>query len=82
LRYDLRTDDQTTVLDSGELVSIATMGDIALSVSDLRVSDWVEVVTERAGRSQAARIITRINVWGSQIAGRFSKHRAVISKDE
>src|SRR6185369_6608200 len=57
LRQDFNIDDQTTVLDSGEIISIATMSDIALSISDLRVSDWVEIVSERASRSPAARII-------------------------
>src|ERR1044072_6249178 len=47
-RYDFRIDDQTTTFDSGEVVSIATMDDIALSAADLRVADWVEIVTERA----------------------------------
>ncbi|HKP87690.1 MAG TPA: hypothetical protein VJZ26_16435, partial [Blastocatellia bacterium] len=70
LRYDFRIDGQTTALGSGELVSIATMGDIALSVSDLRVNDWVEVVAERAGRSPAARIITRIKASGAIVASR------------
>jgi hypothetical protein len=60
-QYDFLIDDHTTVLDSGELVSIATMDDIGLSVSDLRVADHVEIVTERAGNRVAARIITRIS---------------------
>ena len=70
LRQDFNIDDQTTVLDSGEIISIATMSDIALSISDLRVSDWVEIVSERASRSPAARIITRIAERGTRIASR------------
>ncbi len=69
-RYDLRLDDQTSVFSAGELVSIATMADIVLSASDLRVSDWVEIVTERAGRQELARIITRIASSGAQVAKR------------
>lgn len=69
-RYDLALDDQTTVLDSGELVSIATMADIALSASDLRVSDTVEIVTERVGQQEVAKIITRIASSGAQVAKR------------
>jgi hypothetical protein len=69
-RYDFMLDDQTTVLNSGELVSIATMADITLSVSDLRVSDSVEAVIERAGQQKVARIITRIASSGAQVAKR------------
>jgi hypothetical protein len=69
-RYDLTLDDQTTVLDSGELVSIATMADIALSASDLRVSDTVEIVAERVGQQEVAKIITRIASSGAQVAKR------------
>lgn len=69
-RYDFRLDEQTTVLDSGELVSIATMADISLSAADLRLSDTVEVVAERAGRQEVARIITRIASSGAQVAKR------------
>jgi hypothetical protein len=69
-RHDLVLDDQTTVLNSGELVSIATLADIALSASDLRVSDTVEIVTERVGQQQVARIITRIASSGAQVAKR------------
>jgi hypothetical protein len=69
-RYDFRIDDQTTTLDSGEVVSIATMDDIALSVADLRVADRVEVVTEHAGNSTLARIITLIASSGARIASR------------
>lgn len=69
-RYDFKIEDQTTVFDSPELVSIATMSDIALSVSDLRVMDLVEIVTEGAGRSQTARIITRISASGATVASR------------
>ena len=70
VRYDFRIDDQTTTFDSGEVVSIATMDDIALSAADLRAADWVEIVTERAGNHLLARIITRIESSGARIASR------------
>lgn len=69
-RFDFLLDHQTTVFSSGELVSMATMADIALSPSDLRVSDTVEVVTERIGQRQVARIITRIASSDAQVARR------------
>ena len=69
-RYDFRIDDQTTTLDSGELISIATMSEITLSTSDLRTADQVEIVAERCGRQAAARIITRIASSGDHIASR------------
>lgn len=69
-RYDFRIDDQTTTLNSDELISIATMSEITLSVSDLRIADRVEVVAERTGRQAAARIITRIASSGDHIASR------------
>ncbi|MFP5263887.1 MAG: hypothetical protein ACLGJB_18555 [Blastocatellia bacterium] len=69
-RFDLVLDQQTTVFGSGELVSIATMADITLSPSDLRVSDTVEVVTEHIGQRQVARIITRIASSDAQVAKR------------
>ena len=69
-RYDFRIDDQTTMLSSDELISIATMSDITLSVSDLRPSDRVEIVAERAARQAVARIITRIASSGEHIASR------------
>jgi hypothetical protein len=68
--YDFRIDDQTTTLNSDELISIATMGDITLSASDLRTADRVEVVAERTGRQAIARIITRIASPGAHIASR------------
>jgi hypothetical protein len=69
-RHSFGLDDQTSVLTSDELVSIATMADISLSASDLRVSDRVEIVTERLGRREVARIITRIASSGAQVAKR------------
>ena len=69
-RHSFGLDDQTNVLASDELVSIATMADIALSASDLHVSDRVEIVTERVGRREVARIITRIESSGAQVAKR------------
>ena len=69
-RYDFRIDDQTTTLNSGELISIATMSDITLSVSDLRTADRVEIVAERIGHRAIARIITRITSQGGHIASR------------
>ncbi|MFL6216932.1 MAG: hypothetical protein ACJ74J_23820 [Blastocatellia bacterium] len=58
-RVDLQLDAQTTLLDSSELVSIATMDDITLRPADLRLADEVEVVAERAGERTFARILTR-----------------------
>jgi hypothetical protein len=58
-RLDLQLDAQTTLLDSGELVSIATMDDITLRPADLRLADEVEVVAERVGDRAFARIVTR-----------------------
>ncbi|HST23055.1 MAG TPA: hypothetical protein VLR90_18170 [Blastocatellia bacterium] len=69
-RYDFRIDDQTTTLNSDELISIATMSEITLSVSDLRIADRIEIVAERTGRQAAARIITRIASSGDHIASR------------
>jgi hypothetical protein len=69
-RYDFGVDDQTSVFNSGELVSVATMADITLSASDLRISDRVEIVTERIGRQEVARIITRIASSDAQVAKR------------
>jgi hypothetical protein len=58
-RFDLQLDAQTTLMDSGELVSIATMDDITLRPADLRLGDEVEIVAERAGDRTLARILTR-----------------------
>jgi len=69
-RYDFRIDDQTTTLNSDELISIATMSDITLNASDLRTADLVEIVAERAGRRATARIITRIASSSDHIASR------------
>lgn len=69
-RHNFGLDEQTSVLSADELVSIATMADIALTASDLRVADRVEIVTERAGSRDVARIITRIASSGAQVAKR------------
>jgi hypothetical protein len=58
-RLDFQMDEQTTLLDSSELVSIATMDDITLRPADLRLADEIEVVAERDGNRRLARIITR-----------------------
>src|ERR1700754_601926 len=58
-RRDFQMDEQTTLLESGELISIATMGDITLRPADLRLADEVEVVAERVGSRCLARIVTR-----------------------
>lgn len=68
--YSFSLDDQTSVLGSTELVSVATMADIALNASDLHLSDHVEIVTERIGRRDVARIITLIESSGAQVAKR------------
>lgn len=70
MHYDFVIDDQTTTLNSDELISIATLSDITLSASDLRIADLVEVVAERAGRQATARIITRIASSSDHIASR------------
>lgn len=58
-RLNFQMDEQTTLLESNELVSIATMDDITLRPTDLRLADEVEVVAERAGSRHLARIVTR-----------------------
>ncbi len=58
-RMDVQLDEQTTLFDSSEVVSIATMDEITLRLADLRLADAVEVVAERAGDRALARIITR-----------------------
>ncbi|HKP10698.1 MAG TPA: hypothetical protein VJZ91_01260 [Blastocatellia bacterium] len=58
-RLDFQLDEQTTLLTSSEVVSIATMDDITLRPADLRLDDEVEVVAERAGGRAFARIVTR-----------------------
>ena len=59
-RYQFEADDQTTYLQSGELVSIANLPDVTLRLSDLRAPDRVEIVAEREGQRIVARIVTRI----------------------
>jgi hypothetical protein len=69
-RVTLEIDDQTTVLESGELVSISTMAEIELAPSDLHVFDRVEIIFERDGLRRLARIITRIRSERDQVAKR------------
>jgi hypothetical protein len=69
-RITFEIDDQTTVLDTGELVSISTMAEIELTPSDLHVFDRVEVVAERDGLRPLARIVTRIHSERDQVAKR------------
>lgn len=57
---DFQLDKEVTLLESNELISIATMDDISLKPSDLRPADEVEVVAERvAANRYVAHIITR-----------------------
>ncbi|MEN3333683.1 MAG: hypothetical protein V7641_3048 [Blastocatellia bacterium] len=58
-RLNFQMDEQTTLLESNELVSIATLDDITLRPADLRLADEVEVVAERVGNRRLARIVTR-----------------------
>ncbi len=69
-RLVFEIDDQTTVLNAGELVSISTLADIELTPSDLHVFDRVEIVAERDGLRRLARIITRIRSERDQVASR------------
>ncbi len=68
VRFDL--DDQTSILESGELVSIATIPDLTLVASDLRPFDKVEIVFEREGSKKLARIITRTLCANNRLAKR------------
>lgn len=68
LRFDL--DDQTSILESGELVSIATLPDLTLDASSLRPFDKIEIVFEREGSKKLARIITRTLPANRQLAKR------------
>lgn len=63
-------DDQTTVLGTGELVSISTLADIELTASDLQIFDRVEIIFEREGRRRLARIITRLQSESERVAKR------------
>jgi hypothetical protein len=59
-RVEFQLDKEVTVLESNELVSIATMDDISLKPSDLRPADEVEVVAERVAPNRyVAHIVTR-----------------------
>jgi len=69
-RVRLEMDDNTAILESGELVSFAAMAEIALSVADLRIADSVEIIVERAGNRQIARIITRTQGADAPVAKR------------
>ena len=68
LRFDL--DDQTSIFESGELVSIATIPDLTLGASDLRPFDKIEIVFEREGSKKLARIITRTLTASKHLAKR------------
>jgi hypothetical protein len=57
--YVFLIDEATSIFESGEAVSIASMADISLEPADLRAFDAVEIVVERASRP-VARIITRL----------------------
>lgn len=65
---ELEMDANTAMFESGEEISLAAMAHISLSYSDLKVSDRVEVIVERANNRAIARIITRIA--GAQVARR------------
>jgi hypothetical protein len=67
-RYVFFMDDHTLLLGSDHLVSIATLADIELRVTDLRVSDRIEIVAERAARRSLAKIITRIAPGDERVA--------------
>ena len=69
-RATFEIDDQTTVLKTGELVSISTLADIELSASDLQIFDRVEIVFEREGGRRLARIITRLQSERDRVAKR------------
>ena len=69
-RATFEIDDQTTVLKTGELVSISTLADIELSASDLQIFDRVEIVVEREGGRRLARIITRLQSERDRVAKR------------
>ena len=69
-RATFELDDQTTVLETGELVSISTLAEIELAASDLQIFDRVEIVFEREGRRRLARIITRLQSERDRVAKR------------
>ena len=69
-RVAFEIDDQTTVIVSNELVSISTMADIELAASDLQLFDRVEIVFERKGARNLARIITRLQSNSDRVAKR------------
>jgi hypothetical protein len=69
-RATFEIDDQTTVLESGGLVSISTLADIELDPSDLQIFDRVEIIFEREGSRRLARIITRIQSESDRVAKR------------
>jgi hypothetical protein len=58
--HQFESDDQTIYLQSGGLISISTLSDVSLKLSDLRAADRVEIVAEREGQRDVARIVTRI----------------------
>jgi hypothetical protein len=68
--YGFELDEYTVVFESGEMVSVATLPDITLAVSDLKPYDVVEIVAERAGDRSLARIVTRISSEADRVARR------------
>lgn len=69
-RHYFDLDEQTTLLDAGELISIASISSLTLSLSDLRAFDRVEIIAERAQGRKLARIITRIHTQKQHVAKR------------
>lgn len=69
-RLSFVIDEETTLIESNDEVSIATMADISFSSAHLRASDCVEIVAERAEGMPVARIITRIRASRDQVARR------------
>lgn len=69
-RATFEIDDQTTVLETGELVSISTLADIELAASNLQIFDRVEIIFEREGGRRLARIITRLQSERDRVAKR------------
>ena len=69
-RVTFEVNDQTTLLETGELVAISTLADIELTASDLQIFDRVEIVFEREGPRRVAKIITRIQSERDRVAKR------------
>jgi hypothetical protein len=69
-RITLEIDDRTDVYEDGGPISIATMDEVKLSPGALRAGNIVEIVVERDGDRQVARIITRLASFPGHLAGR------------